>query len=325
MTSRQRAATSSARRDDRPLWSANDSDSDRPRMTMAASQRHNIDQAANAETYRRHHTSSRRMDASNAAPAADGSQRKSSSKHRSATVSTPSYSAAQSQNYAAPSGTPASTSQGRAHDGYPDDYNLRAYMKKRSEKRSPLSSNERVALPDDARTSRAPAQARGTHPTASTTVQAPTSTQTYWIDPASATHNPSSSSRRERERDKDKVRERRREEKEKEKDETRSRDPEREREREKEKERERRKQREKEKERISRDKDKDRDRESRKRVDRRVVERGNGEVAQEQGPSSSNPQISQNADNQLPTVTHIWQSDPSPCFCLSESTLHLCG
>ncbi|KAI0928559.1 hypothetical protein AcV7_008982 [Taiwanofungus camphoratus] len=268
MSSRQRTATSSARREESKYWTPHDSDSDRPRQTMATTQRHNID------GHRRHHTASRRaVTADVPASPAPGSSHKLSSRDRSSTAPVSSYyPTTQTQNYATWNGTPVDTSSARARmqDNSNDTHGLRGYFKRKSEKQSPWSSTEQVPPLDEGRSTRPSAMPRSAHTiTASTTVQAPTSTQASTAAQPSTTRDPSAPSRHHRERDKDREKaERRREEKERDKDRERERRrADKEKEREKERERERRRERENEKDRSAREKhpEKSRDRESRRR------------------------------------------------------------
>ncbi|KAH9856988.1 hypothetical protein C2E23DRAFT_369348 [Lenzites betulinus] len=203
MSTRHRTVSAS-RQDAYGLWRPSDSDSDRPRQTMATTQRHNVDHPAATESARKHR-SSRRADPLDPAH----SHHKSSSKDR--TSATP-------QSYHTVPQSPQPSTTSRTHDVYSDAYGLRAYLKKKTDKRSPRSSNEKVPAPDDTQTSRAvyPSRAEYTtpatyaQPTAAAYAQPPTSTSYYTAPPDQTTRDPETSSRHHRDRDRDREKSNRR-------------------------------------------------------------------------------------------------------------------
>ncbi|KAI0670278.1 hypothetical protein C8Q78DRAFT_114059 [Trametes maxima] len=192
MSTRQRSATAS-RKDAYGLWRPSDSDSDRPRQTMAATQRHNEDKHATADGSRKHR-SSRRTDPVD--PTASHSHHhKSSSRDRTSTALPSSYPSVPQ--------SPAPSAQYRAQDAYSDAYGLRAYIKRRADKRSPRSSNERVPGGDDPQTSRSAYPSRHDYATTASYAQPPAAANYYAATSDQTTRDPTSSSRRHRERDKD--------------------------------------------------------------------------------------------------------------------------
>ncbi|KAI0780820.1 hypothetical protein BD413DRAFT_619673 [Trametes elegans] len=193
MATRQRSASTS-RKYVQGLWRTNDSDSDRPRQTMATTQRHNVDQSLPADGSRKHR-SSRRADPLDPAASSHHHHHKSSSKDRTSIAQQPSYSAAPQQSQ--------SSSQHRTQDAYGDAYGLRAYIKKRTDKRSPKSSNEKVSPGDDPQGSRSANPSRYDYATAATYAQPPAAANYYNNPPDQTTRDPTSSSRHHRERDKD--------------------------------------------------------------------------------------------------------------------------
>ena len=252
MTTRHRTTSSSRR--DYGLWRPSDgSDSDRPRQTMATTQRHNVDQIGGGQEAPRKHRSSRRPDPADPLdPSAAYTRHKSSSKDRSTTANQAAY-------YAVPpSPNPSVQLQSNAAH-----YDLRAYLKQKTEKRSsPRASKEKGLAVDDAKPSRSGHRSRHAYPDPATYNAATATNPSYAIPAIHSTRDPTSSSRHHRERDKDREK-------------TSSRDPDRVKtrdhttERSEDKERRRRKEKDGEKERSSKDKDrhkeKDRhkDRESR--------------------------------------------------------------
>ncbi|KAI0375004.1 hypothetical protein BV20DRAFT_934875 [Pilatotrama ljubarskyi] len=200
MSSRQRSATTS-RKDAYGLWRPSDSDSDRPRQTMATSQRHNVDQPTTTEGSRKHR-SSRRADPQDPSTAYSH-HHKSSSKDRTSTAIPPSY-------YAVPQ-SPHPSVQSRTYDAYSDAYGLRAYLKRKTDKRSPRSSNEKVPAPDDPQATRSVYPSRHHNATTAAHAQPPASTSFYTVPPDQTTRDPTSSSRHHREREKDREKTSRRE------------------------------------------------------------------------------------------------------------------
>ncbi|KAI9065172.1 hypothetical protein FKP32DRAFT_528998 [Trametes sanguinea] len=191
MSTRQRTAATS-RKDAYGLWRPSDSDSDRPQQTMASSQRHHVDKTAVAEGSRKHR-SSRRADPSDPV-AVQHHQHKSSSKERtSATL--------QSSSYGVPQAPQPSSH--RTQDVYGDAYSLRAYIKKKTDKRSPRSSNEKFPVNDDPYGSYSGYPSRQEHATAASYAQPPASTNYYSAPADHKSRDPTSSSRHHRERDKD--------------------------------------------------------------------------------------------------------------------------
>ncbi|KAI0636863.1 hypothetical protein C8Q77DRAFT_1189512 [Trametes polyzona] len=189
MSTRHRSATTS-RKDAYGLWRPSDSDSDRPRQTMATSQRHNVDQGAAPESSRKHR-SSRRTDPLD--PAAAHSHHKSSSKDRSSTVHQSYYTVPQQQH---------SSTTSRAHEAVYVEA-LRAYLKKKTDKRSPRTSKDKVPTTEAAQTSRSAYPSRHDYATAATYAQPPASTSYYAAAPDQTTRDPTSSSRHHRDREKD--------------------------------------------------------------------------------------------------------------------------
>ncbi|OBZ75097.1 hypothetical protein A0H81_04190 [Grifola frondosa] len=265
MTFRQRTSTTAdSTPQDTFSTGRNDPGLDRPRQTMAATQRHNVEQVGSSEARKRHHSSSRRVDPTDPSAAHISSRHKSSSKDHSSAVpqGTSYYSAPQTQNYAIPIATQVGVSplQLGSQETYTDVYGLRAYLKKRAGKHSPRSSNEKVSSPEDVKVSRSSQQSRAGYAT-TTTIPPQTSSihQSYWVPPTPTTRDPSSAARHHKEREKD-GRKRRAEARR-----TRSKETE--------VERARRKERDREKDRSGkerdkhRDKEKSKDREGRRRAD----------------------------------------------------------
>ncbi|KZT67715.1 hypothetical protein DAEQUDRAFT_377874 [Daedalea quercina L-15889] len=282
MTSRHRTRTTHTQRpEDIPSWTPNEPEPGHPRQAMASTQRHNTERTTD-DGHRKHRSSSKRAETSDAvAPSAPvTSHSKSSSKHRSSTQPSTSYHATYPGTHAASSATPVAATSSRAQ-GVDDP--SRSHAKSRSEKPSPRSSNERVALPEDSRSVR---HGRTAYPTVAT-VQAPASTQAYYVEPTQMTSETASKHRRERDKDRDKERERERRREEKAK--ARLQETESLRAKEKERDRERRREREREAERVSRDRESHRDPERTKERERRREERRAAERAalQAQAPSTA--------------------------------------
>ncbi|TBU50890.1 hypothetical protein BD309DRAFT_985504 [Dichomitus squalens] len=245
MTTRHRTTSSS--RKDYGLWRPNDgSDSDRPRQTMATTQRHNVDQIGGAEAPRKHRSSRRADPTDPLDPSAAYARHKSSSKDRSSTAHQASY-------YTVPpSPNPAVQLQSNAAH-----YDLRAYLKQKTEKRSPRASNEKGLVADEAKPSRSGHRSRHAYPDPVTYNPATATIPSYANPVAQSTRDLASSSRHHRERDKDREK-------------TSSRGPEKVKTRDHttdksdDKERQRRKEKDGEKERSSRDKDRHKDKDRRK-------------------------------------------------------------
>lgn len=141
MLSGRRRRTSTSRNEDRDGkgW-AHESDSDRPRPMMMASQRPNVDYPTD-----RHHRTSRRPDTSGN-PSTSSAAPKGPSL-RDADVGGPSYyTPAHSQNQAAYSqmATVGGASSSRAPDAAHESNTMFAYLKRKTERRSPRSSDEKV-------------------------------------------------------------------------------------------------------------------------------------------------------------------------------------
>lgn len=303
MTSRHRPRTTHTQRpEDTPTWTANEPEPGLSRQAMTSTQRHNTEQTT-TDGHRKHRTSSKRVEAPDAvAPSAPvTSHTKSSSKHRTSAQPSTSYQGTYPGAYATPSAAPVATSSSRTHGAHYADDTSRPYAKTRTDKPSPRSSNERVALPEDNKSAR---HARTAYP-AMATVQAPASTQTYYIDPSQAAGETSSSKHR-RERDKDREKERERERRREEKARARLQETESLRAKEKERDRERRRGKEREPERVSRDREGHRDPErtkehesSRRKEERRAAERA-ASHAQAASTAAYRPQ---QADDRPPTAS----------------------
>lgn len=301
---RRREPESSSRREAYKIWQPTESDSDhRPRQTMTTSQRPNVDQGNAASGTEKPHRS-RRAEPSGDVPTSSAYAHHRAGSKEQANPAAPSssfYTVAQAQaqllqNTVPPLDTtqPASgSSRPRTKDPSKDSYSIRSLMKRKTEKRSSPSSDEKVFAAEQARSTRSGKQPREGYQPTDAAPLAPASTQTYWIPPESTPKEPSSS--RQRDREKEIERERRHAEKARLKEEDRARrkaeekaklreeervrerayEAERERRREKEAARERRRQ-EKEREREQstkpRDRDKTRETESRRRDDPRYPE-----------------------------------------------------
>ena len=177
------------RQDSYGYWQPNDSDSDYPRQTMATTQRHNVDQHAGSEAPRRHR-SSRRADAvvDPLDPAAVYPRHhKASSKERSSNA----------QYYVVPP-SPGPSVQYQSQNA---QYDLRAYLKKKSDKRSPQSSNEKVLSADEPKTSRSARPSRHAYPTATAYAQPTAPSQSQPVHYTQPVRDPTSSSRPHRDRE----------------------------------------------------------------------------------------------------------------------------
>ncbi len=201
---RHRDRTSTSHKYDYKLWNQA-SDTERPRTSTESAQRPNIEYGpGTAAAPERQHRASRRAESSGVAP----------SVHKYSATRDEFNSAAPSQHTIPPTASqPASTSAAPSGTRETGAYDLRTYLRKKTEKRSPRSSEEKVYVPEQSTSSRPTHQARSGYPSASS--QVPSSTQTYWIPPQSARDPVSMSSRQygegRRERDRDEPRERRRE------------------------------------------------------------------------------------------------------------------
>ncbi|RDX56653.1 hypothetical protein OH76DRAFT_405579 [Lentinus brumalis] len=204
MTSRHRT-TSSSRKDSYGQWRPSDSDSDRPRQTMATTQRHNVDQIVAAEAPRKHRSSRRTetVDALDPSTSYSSHHHKSSSRHRSSSAQQASY-------YAVPPSP--NPSQHQTQDAY---YDLRAHLglKRKTDRRSPRS-REKALVGDEAKPSRSghrsSRQAYTITPQYDQSIAQPQSSHFQPIVPpqpdavpAQATRDPTSSSRHHRDREKD--------------------------------------------------------------------------------------------------------------------------
>ena len=245
MTTRYR--TTSGSRKEYGLWRPSDgSDSDRPRQTMATTQRHNVDQTPAVEASRKHR-SSRRPDPTGVPdPSVAYSRHKSSSKDRSSTANHASY-------YV----VPPSPNPSVQHQTNTAHYDLRAYLKQKTEKRNPDTSNVKGVAAEGAKPSRPGHRSRHAYSDPATYNAAVAAAQPYSAPATQTTHDFTSSSRHHRERDKDREK-------------ATTRDPERVRardptaERSEDQERRRRREKEEEKERSSKDKERAKEKERRK-------------------------------------------------------------
>ncbi|GJE90838.1 hypothetical protein PsYK624_069820 [Phanerochaete sordida] len=305
---------------------------------MTSTQRYTSDYATGTAVPDRQHRSSRRADTSGntlAFESAPSANKLSAPREQSYARGPPHYMASEPQaqgaaGFAAAAGV-ASSSRSRAHDQGPDP-DIYAYAKRRTDRQSPRSSQEKILGVDQGQTSRASQQARGGYQTAtpvqpSGTAYAASAQYQPSRDPTSSRH------RKDRDRDRDEDRERRRErhrekerlreeeerlreraaaaaEKELEKQRRRE---ERRAEREKEKERERRRE-EKEQERARRHREKVKEYESRARDDSRSMNPvypsapllgAKYQTSTEQVPSSS-------SNIALPSTQHALPSGTRP-------------
>ncbi|KAH9842641.1 uncharacterized protein C8Q71DRAFT_213565 [Rhodofomes roseus] len=319
MTSRHRTRTThTQRQEDAPSWTPNEPEPGYSRQAMASTQRHNAEQTT-ADGHRKHRSSSKRAETSDAvAPSAPvTSHSKSSSKHRTSAQPSTSYHGTYPGANATSSAAPVATPSSRTHGAYYADDTSRSYARTKTDKPSPRSSNERVAMAEDSRSAR---HARSAYPTMAT-VQAPASTQAYYIDPSQAVGETSSSKHR-RERDKDRDKERERERRREEKAKAKLQEAESLRAKEKERDRERRRERDREVERASRDREGHRDSErtreresSRRKEERKAAERASSHVQ-----ANTTAYRPQQVDDRLPTASvssdhSSWSSDLlTPCL-----------
>ena len=156
MTSRHRTRTTQIQRpEDISSWAPNEPEPGHSRQAMASTQRHNAERTID-DGHRKHRSSSKRAETSDAvAPSAPvTSHSKSSSKHRTSTQPSTSYHATYPGTYATSSATPVAATSSRAQGVYHVDDPSRSHVRTRSDKPSPRSSNERVALPEDSRSVR---------------------------------------------------------------------------------------------------------------------------------------------------------------------------
>ena len=297
MTSRHRTrtATHAQRAEDAPTWTSGEPEAGSSRRAMVSTQRHNTEQA-NVDGHRKHR--SKRAETTDAvAPSAPvTSHSKSSSNHRSSTMPSTSYQGVYPSTHATAGGLSASATSPPAHTPYYAVDTSRSHTKA---KPSPLSSNERVTLPDD----RSGRNARTTYP-AMATVQAPSSTQ-YYVDNSQVAGETSSRHRRERDADRDKEREKQRRKEEKAR--ARAQETESLRTKEKERDRERRKEREREAERAYRDRDGHRSTERTKEHERsrRKEERRAAERAATQAPASNMEAYRPAEGGERPTTSSV--------------------
>ncbi|KAI8998540.1 hypothetical protein BD414DRAFT_575055 [Trametes punicea] len=192
MSSRQRSAATS-RKDSYGLWRPNDSDSDRPRQTMPSSQRHNADRTAAAERSGKHR-SSRRTDALDPSAVYAHRQKSSSKEQMSAAL--------QSSYYGVPQSAHPSTNY-HTQDAHSDAYGLRAYIKKKTEKRSPRSSHEKLSASEQPYASLSSYPRQDYTRTATSAQPPPPPTNYHAMPPEQKSRDPASS-RHHREREKDK-------------------------------------------------------------------------------------------------------------------------
>lgn len=221
--SRRHRDHASSRKDDYRSWN-HESDSDRQRQPSGPSLRHDTDYGTSAGVDR-HHRSSKRADASNVPPlsSASAANRSASTRHPSNAAGNQAY-ATISQGQAAPAPPIASSSRTHVQDNTHGAYDMRAYLQRKADRRSPRSSEERLYPAEYGVSSRTTTkQSRTAYATAAIPSEGPASIQTYWIPPpVQSTHDPTSSSRHHRDRDRDRdrekeTREQRRERKEREK------------------------------------------------------------------------------------------------------------
>ncbi|KAI0362226.1 hypothetical protein OH77DRAFT_1491666 [Trametes cingulata] len=288
MSSRQRSATTS-RKDAYGLWRPSDSDSDRPRQTMATSQRHNVDQQATTEGSRKHR-SSRRADPTDPTTAY-AHHHKSSSKDRTSTAVPSSY-------YTVPQ-SPHPSVQSRTYEAYSDAYGLRAYIKRKTDKRSPRSSNEKVPAGDDPQATRPAYPSRYDYATTATLAQPPATTTYYTVPPDQNARDVSSRHHRDREKDREKSSRR-----DVEKLSMRDYEAERNEERERRERRRREKEAAKEKERSSKDRDrhKDRERSRHREVQPAADHKPPGAASIHQGYGQGSAPVAHRSADRLPSA-----------------------
>ncbi|PIL24093.1 hypothetical protein GSI_13845 [Ganoderma sinense ZZ0214-1] len=242
-----RHRTTSTSRNDYGLWRPSDgSDSDRPRQTMATTQRHNVGQTPTVDAPRKHRSSRRPDPAELLDPSAAYGRHKSSSKDRSSTANQASY-------YI----VPPSPNPSVQHQTNTAHYDLRAYLKQKTDKRSPGTSNEKGLAADEGKPSRSGHRSRHAYSDPAAYNAAVAASQSYSTSAVQVTRDPTSSSRHHRDRDKDREKTTTREA-----ERTRTRDPTTE--RSEDRERRRRREREAEKERSSKDRERNKEKERRK-------------------------------------------------------------
>ncbi|CDO71228.1 hypothetical protein BN946_scf184863.g24 [Trametes cinnabarina] len=266
---------------------------------MASSQRHNADKTAVAEGSRKHR-SSRRVDPSDPV-AVHSYQQKSSSKDRTSAALQPS-------SYGVPQLSQPVTQ--RTQDGHTDAYSLRAYIRKKTDKRSPRSSNEKFPVGDD------PYAPRQDYATATSYVQPSTSTHLYATPVEQKSRDPTSSSRYHRERDKDWEKSSKRDaERSSTRDRTVETSEERERRRRKEKEAAR------EKERVSKDRDRHKEKErSKTRETRPTVDHRQADAASVYQAYGQSAAPAQRSADRLPSV---YPDTPQPLIEKSPRSPYL--
>lgn len=149
----RRRRTSTSRNEDGKGW-AHESDSDRPRPTMMVSQRPNVEYPTD-----RHHRMSRRPDPSGNPPATSvhPAPKGPSSRDYVDAAGSSYYAPLQSQNQAAyPQMATGATSSSRARapDAGHESNTMLAYLKRKTERRSPRSSDEKVHAGGHSKSSR---------------------------------------------------------------------------------------------------------------------------------------------------------------------------
>lgn len=283
MLGSRRRHASSSRKD---VWQA-ESDSDRPRPAASASKTYTAEYTSAQNSNDRIPRSSRRPDASGRVPPSSAP----STAHKLSPYSDQAYAPGQAYypgtNHYPPAPAPMATatvtsSRVRTQDATHDTYDLRAYLKRRTDRRSPRSSDEKLYMTDPGKPSRTGATQRSgyTSSTPAPQTPAPPTSQQYWA-PASQPIRDPVMPQPSRDKEKEDARERRRLEKEAararlEEERMRERATEREREREKERRREekelRRAERERERELERRREEKEQDRRRRHKEKERLRE-----------------------------------------------------
>ena len=314
---RRREHESSSRREAYKIWVPPESDSDHPpRQTMTTSQRPNVEQAV-PPGHEKHHRSRRAEAPVDVHTSSYTHLRVASKEQANPAAQSSFYTVAQAQaqllqnTVAVPLAettqpvSGSSRSRTKEPSSSKESHGLRTYLRRKTEKRSSPSSDEKI-LVDHARSTYTTKQPRDPYQTGDSAPLAPASTQTYWIPEQSAKDVSSS---RQRDREKEKERERRHAEKARLKEEERARrkeeerirlrEEERARDRAAEAERERRREKEAERERRRLEKEKDRERSSKHRDrEKRDYERRRRDDSRYPDYANGQPQI-QSASNQL--------------------------
>lgn len=220
---RHREHTSSSRKDRYRPRSPGENDPDRARQSVSAAQRYAVDPTSTAHD--RLHRSVRRHDVADAlASLHTKSAAKDPSTHQQPITSQ--HILTQSQNQSLHPVVPLTvstqphlpSSRQPAQDTQRDAYSIRT---KKSEKRSPPSSDEKILVGDQTKPSRSTQQPRTGYPVPDGAVSAPATTQAFWIPPAPSARDATSSSKR---REKEKGREKEKERKEREREKSRQRE-----------------------------------------------------------------------------------------------------